>query len=403
MRRKICYTLLKGGIAMHNIRLIARPPRRVESRLADMSPACARETRAFHQGFPLYAPTPLIELRALASRLGLGRLWVKDESPRFGLNAFKVLGGSYAIARHIAARQGLKADEITYAALTGGACREALKDAVFFTATDGNHGRGIAWTAREVGCRAVVRMPKGTADSRVNNIRALGAEVSVEDMNYDACVRLAARQAAQTPGGVLVQDTAWDGYTQIPLWIMQGYLTMALEADEQMQCPPTHVFLQAGVGSMAAAVAGYFALKYVQTPPRIVLLEPTAADCFFRSAERGRIEAVRGDMPTMMAGLACGEPNPLAWDILQNLPCAFLSCEDAVTALGMRLLARPLAGDAPIVSGESGAVGAGALWEIAADEQARTALGLGEDARVLLISTEGATDPVNYRRILENS
>src|SRR5699024_5034515 len=128
-------------------------------------------------------------------------------------------------------------------------CRRALAGATFFTATDGNHGRGVAWAARELGCRAVVRMPRGTVRSRVENIRALGAEVSVEALNYDECVRLAARQAARTPGGVVVQDTAWPGYEQVPLWIMQGYLTMALEADEQLGAPPTHIFLQAGVGS----------------------------------------------------------------------------------------------------------------------------------------------------------
>ena len=368
-----------------------------------LSSAQALETRAFHRSFPQYAPTPLVALKALATRLGLESICVKDESPRFGLNAFKVLGGSYAIGRHIAALLGLEADKISYDALTSVESRRALGKAVFFTATDGNHGRGVAWTARELGCRAVVRMPRGTVDSRVRNIRALGAEVSVEGMNYDACVRLAARQARETPGGVLVQDTAWEGYTQIPLWIMQGYLTMALEADEQMGAPPTHVFLQAGVGSMAAAVAAYFAGKYAQTPPKVVILEPSAANCFYRSAARGQIEAVEGDMPTMMAGLACGVPNPIAWEILHALASAFLSCEDAMTERGMRLLGRPLEGDAPITSGESGAVGAGALWEIMADGQARKALSLDERSRVLLISTEGATDPVNYRRVMEKA
>lgn len=368
---------------------------------AALTPAQAQQARAFHRSFPQYAPTPLVALPALGARLGLGGLFIKDESPRFGLNAFKVLGGSYAIGRHIAARLGARPEEMTHAALTGADAREALGDAVFFTATDGNHGRGVAWTARELGCRAVVRMPKGTVKSRVENIRALGAEVTVEERNYDGCVRLAAQQAAQTPGGVLVQDTAWPGYEQIPLHIMQGYLTMALEADEQMDAPPTHVFLQAGVGSMAAAVAAYFEQAHPQDPPKIILVEPTAADCFFRSAAKGEITAVKGDMPTMMAGLACGEPSPIAWDILKGLTAAYLSCEDAAAARGMRALARPLAGDRAIVSGESGAATMGALLDAAADEKAREALGLDERARVLLISTEGDTDPVNYRRVME--
>lgn len=368
---------------------------------AALTPAQAQQARAFHRSFPQYAPTPLVALPALGARLGLGGLFIKDESPRFGLNAFKVLGGSYAIGRHIAARLGARPEEMTHAALTGADAREALGDAVFFTATDGNHGRGVAWTARELGCRAVVRMPKGTVKSRVENIRALGAEVTVEERNYDGCVRLAAQQAAQTPGGVLVQDTAWPGYEQIPLHIMQGYLTMALEADEQMDAPPTHVFLQAGVGSMAAAVAAYFKQAHPQDPPKIILVEPTVADCFFRSAAKGEITAVKGDMPTMMAGLACGEPSPIAWDILKGLTAAYLSCEDAAAARGMRALARPLAGDRAIVSGESGAATMGALLDAAADEKAREALGLDESARVLLVSTEGDTDPVNYRRVME--
>ena len=387
---------------MQNTQMLLRATRRQASPyFPALTGEQARLARAFHSSFPQYAPTPLAELSALAAQMGLKSLLVKDESQRFGLNAFKVLGGSYAIARHIAARLGLRPEEMTFAALRSDAARAALGNAVFFTATDGNHGRGVAWTARELGCRAVVRMPKGTVKSRVENIRALGAEVTVEALNYDGCVRLAAQQAAQTPGGVLVQDTAWPGYEQIPLHIMQGYLTMALEADEQMEAPPTHVFLQAGVGSMAAAVAAYFKQAHPQDPPKIILVEPTAADCFFRSAAKGEITAVKGDMPTMMAGLACGEPSPIAWDILKGLTAAYLSCEDAAAARGMRALARPLAGDRAIVSGESGAATMGALLDAAADEKAREALGLDERARVLLISTEGDTDPVNYRRVME--
>ena len=389
---------------MQNTQMLLRATRRQASPyFPALTGEQARLARAFHSSFPQYAPTPLAELSALAAQMGLKSLLVKDESQRFGLNAFKVLGGSYAIARHIAARLGLRPEEMTFAALRSDAARAALGNAVLFTATDGNHGRGVAWTARELGCRAVVRMPKGTAKSRVENIRALGAEVTVEDCNYDGCVRLAARQARETAGGVLVQDTAWPGYTQTPLWIMQGYLTMALEADEQMVAPPTHIFLQAGVGSMAAAVAAYFKQAHPQNPPKIILVEPTAADCFFRSAANGEITAVTGEMRTMMAGLACGEPSPIAWDILKRLTAAYLSCEDAAAARGMRALARPLAGDKAIVSGESGASTLGALLDAAADEKAREALGLGGNARVLLFSTEGDTDPVNYRRVMEEN
>ena len=251
-------------------------------------------------------------------------------------------------------------------------------------------------------------LPRGGAHAQRHgskprgDIRALGAEVTVEDLNYDGCVRLAAQQAEETPGSVVVQDTAWPGYEQIPLHIMQGYLTMALEADEQLDAPPTHILLQAGVGSMAAAVAAYFA-QTCPCPPRIILVEPTAADCFFRSAARGEIEAVRGEMRTMMAGLACGEPSPMAWDILKGLTSACVSCEDAVAARACARWRGRLRGDKAITSGESGAATMGALLEVAADEAARAALGLDARARVLLFSTEGDTDPVNYRRVMEEN
>ena len=266
---------------MKETRILYREPTAESSPLSgSFGREQAALARAYHRSFPQYAQTPLVSLPAMAARLGLGGIFVKDESKRFGLNAFKVLGGSYAIGRHIAARAGLAPENMDYAALTGETMRPLLRDTAFFTATDGNHGRGVAWTARELGCRAVVRMPKGTVKSRVENIGALGAEVTVEECNYDGCVRLAARQAKETPGGVLVQDTAWPGYTRTPLHIMQGYLTMALEADEQMGAPPTHILLQAGVGSMAAAVAAYFAQAYPQEAPKIVIVEPAAADCF---------------------------------------------------------------------------------------------------------------------------
>ena len=378
-------------------------PKTADASLPVMSLENVKKARAFHESFPQYAETPLAKLDGMAKYLGLKKLFVKDESYRFGLNAFKVLGGSFAMANYIAEAVGKDVSECDYAYLTGEKLREEFGQATFFTATDGNHGRGVAWTARELGCRAVVRMPKGTVESRVENIRALGAEVTVEELNYDGCVRLAAQQAEETPGSVVVQDTAWPGYEQIPLHIMQGYLTMALEADEQLDAPPTHILLQAGVGSMAAAVAAYFKQAHPQNPPKIILVEPTAADCFFRSAANGEITAVTGEMRTMMAGLACGEPSPIAWDILKGLTAAYLSCEDAAAARGMRALARPLAGDKAIVSGESGASTLGALLDAAADEKAREALGLDERARVLLFSTEGDTDPVNYRRVLEEN
>lgn len=377
--------------------------------LSLMAPENVEAVQSFHRSFPQYAPTPLCHLKGMAKRLGLGGVYVKDESCRFGLNAFKVLGGSYAIARQIARQTGKPMAEMTYDYLSSPALQEDFAPATFFTATDGNHGRGVAWAARQLGQRAVVRMPKGTSQSRLENIRKEGAMVTIEDMNYDDCVRLAAKEASETPGSVLMQDTAWPGYEEIPGWIMQGYGTMAQEAVQQMAADgtaqPTHVFVQAGVGSLAGAIAGYFASRYPENPPMVVVVEAAAADCHYRSAcaRNGKITKVEGDLATMMAGLACGEPNPVSWSILRNHAAAFVSCPDWVSALGMRMLAAPCKGDTAVVSGESGAVGMGLTAAVMADEQyreLRDALQLDENSHVLLFSTEGDTDPEHYRRIV---
>lgn len=365
------------------------------------------QVRAFHRSFPQYAPTPLRSLGSMAQELGLVGLYVKDESYRFGLNAFKVLGGSYAIARQIARRTGQPMERMTYDYLSGPDLQRDFPPTTFYTATDGNHGRGVAWAARQMGQRAVVRMPKGTSQSRLENIRKEGATVTIEEMNYDDCVRLAASEAEQNPGSVLVQDTAWPGYEEIPGWIMQGYGTMAAEAAEQLASEdvkaPTHVFVQAGVGSLAGAMAGYFANRYPENPPKVIVVEAAAADCHYRSAKAGEICKVEGDLATMMAGLACGEPNPVSWTILRNHATAFVSCPDWVSALGMRMLAAPCKDDAPITSGESGAVGMGLVAAIMKGDsyrELRKALQLDQSSHVLLFSTEGDTDSDHYRQIV---
>lgn len=392
---------------MEQIRwVLNQMPRDDDRWLPLMAPEQIRQVQAFHESLPGYSPTPLRSLRAAAQALGLGALFVKDESLRFGLNAFKVLGGSYAIARVAAERTGM--EQLTYQQLTSPAVKAKLGPAVFYTATDGNHGRGVAWAANRLGLHAVVRMPAGTAQSRLENIRKEGAEVTIESMNYDACVRLAAKEAAACPGGILVQDTAWAGYEQVPCWIMQGYGTMLAEIAAQLEgeAPPTHVFIQAGVGSLAGAVAGYLTCRYPEAPPKIVVVEAAAADCHYQSALRGdgQLCVVEGDLNTMMAGLACGEANPVSWSILRNHAAAFVSCPDWVSAEGMRLLAKPLEGDAAVTSGESGAVGMGlaaAVMKLPEYRPLRDALGLSEQSRLLLISTEGDTDPVNYCRVLQ--
>ena len=369
----------------------------------------ARAAAAWHATFPEYEPTPLVQLDSLARDLGVGGFYVKDESKRFGLNAFKVLGGSYAMGKCIADILGMSLDDLPYGVLMGEEVRRKLRqaagDLTFVTATDGNHGRGVAWTAAQLGLNAVVIMPRNSSLERLDNIRKLGARASFVDANYDEAVRLAAAWAREH-GWLVVQDTSWDGYEEVPRWIMEGYTTLALEAVEQLgDARPTHVFLQAGVGSMAGAVAGFLADYYGEDMPVISIVEPTAADCVFRTAQAddGRLHAVTGDLSSIMAGLSCGEPCPLGWDVLAQHARHFFSIADWVSAEGMRILAHPLAGDAPIESGESGACTTGLAAELMrnpAYAALRDDLGLGRDSVVLCISTDGATDRANYNRIV---
>ena len=374
-----------------------------------MSAANIAQVRAFHGSFPQYAVTPLAKLDGMAGRLGLQNLFVKDESWRFGLNAFKVLGGSFAMARYIAKETGKAIGDMTYDYLTGEQLKRDFGQATFFTATDGNHGRGVAWAARQLGQRAVVHMPKGSAKMRFDNIAREGAAVTIEEVNYDDCVRIAAAEAARTEHGVVMQDTAWEGYEEIPSWIMQGYGTMALEAVEQLRAlevnRPTHVFVQAGVGCMASAVVGFFANLFPTDPPKFIVMEAESAACLYKGACRGDGSSaiVTGDLPTIMAGLACGEPNIISWDILRNHADAFLACPDWTSARGMRMLAAPMKGDPAVISGESGAVGMGVVEALMTDPayaDLKDALGLDKNSSVLLFSTEGDTDPEKYRRIV---
>ena len=384
-------------------------PRSDDRQLSIMSLENVAKARSFHRSFPQYSITPLASLDGMAKHLGLGSLFVKDESYRFGLNAFKVLGGSFAMARYIAQQMGRDVGEMTYDYLTSEAFRQEFGQATFFTATDGNHGRGVAWAANKLGQKAVVHMPKGSAKSRFDNIAKEGAKVTIEEVNYDDCVRMAAAEAAETKHGVVVQDTAWAGYEEIPAWIMQGYGTMANEAAEQLRQlevnRPTHVFVQAGVGSLAGAVVGYFTNLYPNNPPKFVVMEAKAADCLYRGAVAGDGDPriVDGDLTTIMAGLACGEPNILSWDILRNHVSAFVSCPDWVSARGMRMRGMPVKGDPSVVSGESGAVGMGLISAIMEDDtyrDLREHLELDRFSQVLMFSTEGDTDPEKYRRIL---
>lgn len=361
------------------------------------------EVKSFHESIPEYETTPLVRLDGMAEYLGISEIFLKDESFRFGLNSFKVLGASYAIAKYLARKLGRDIAEMPLASFKSGEVAKALGEITLAAATDGNHGRGVAWMAGQLGCKAVIYMPKGSTHNRADNILQFGASVSITDWNYDDTVRYTA-ELAQKNGWEMIQDTSWEGYMDVPTWIIQGYSTIAQEVIKQLNgARPTHIFLQAGVGAFASIIAGLFLTLYEKNPPRIIIVEPEKADCFYRSAQAGRITPVTGHLNTIMAGLACGEPNPVSWEILRYCADMFVSVPDWITARGMRILGNPLQGDARVVSGESGAVTAGVLSVVAACDEykdIKEALELNKESKVLLFSTEGNTDPEVYRRIV---
>lgn len=368
----------------------------------------ATAPRRFHKTIASYEITPLIRLPALARRLGVREICVKDESKRFLLNAFKGLGGSYAMYRILCEKLSLDPATTTLQEFTGSGHREALGQIEFVTCTDGNHGRGVSWAAGLFGCKAHVFMPCGSQEIRAEAIRKAGpADVVITELSYDDTVSLA-KEMSEKRGWILIQDTAWDSYEKIPTWIIQGYLTLIAEATEQLEqlsLRPTHVFLQAGVGAMAGGILGYLADYYKEQKPIAVIVEPEAADCIYSSAEAedGKVHSVEGIAQTMMAGLNCGTPCKTTWPILRDYAEFYCSCEDSVAALGMKTYASGLEGDPIIVSGESGAATLGALECILSDERLedlRTAMQLTSDSVILLINTEGDTDPENYQRVL---
>lgn len=367
----------------------------------------AKKVIKYHKSFEQYSETPLVELKELAKYLGLNDIYIKDESHRFGLNAFKVLGGSYSIGQYIAKKLGKDIDELPYETLISDEVKKELGDLTFITATDGNHGRGIAWTAQQLKQNAIVYMPKGSAQERVERIRNHGAKCEVTEFNYDDTVRYC-NELAEKNGWIMVQDTAWPGYEELPRWIMQGYMTMAYEAYlklEKIKKRPTHIFLQAGVGSMASGLTGFFSNVYSDNKPIITIVEPSVAACLYQTAEAddGKLHPVTGEMNTIMAGLACGEPITIGWPVLHANVENFLSVPEETAALGMRVLGNPLRGDERVISGESGAAAAGAVIQVMKYEELRGVkekLQLDENSVVLLFSTEGDTYFEGYRDIV---
>lgn len=355
----------------------------------------------FHAAMPGYQPTPLLRLKNLARAGRVAGVYVKNEAPRFGLNAFKVLGSSYAISRTICQKLGLDLDKVGFAGLK----QQNLQGMVFATATDGNHGRGVAWVSRELGCPAHIYMPAGTEPERADAIRAFGAEVTVTGLCYDDTAALAKAQA-ESHGWTLVQDTAFPGYEEIPRLIIQGYATMAAEIAAELppEEAPTHIFLQAGVGSMAGGMLACLAQYYPAA--KFIILEPKNVACCLLAAEQQNDAAcVTGVQQTIMAGLNCGTPCPVIMPLLREKAGFFLGCPDYVAAHGMRLAARPTPGDEAYTAGESGAVGLGisALLISGKLAQSRAKLGINANSRLLSLNTEGSMAPSVWRQIVEHN
>ena len=354
--------------------------------------------------WPGYRPTPLIRLSGLAHRLGLAEIAYKDESGRFGLGSFKALGGAYAVLRLLKRRIAEATGQVPSTAdVLKGTHADLIAGLTVCCATDGNHGRSVAWGAQTFGCRCVIFVHATVSQGRVSAIARFGADVRRVPGTYDDAVREAARQA-DAQGWTVVSDTSYPGYLDIPRDVMQGYSLMAEEAVMQFgESPPTHVLVQAGVGGMAAAICGHLWETLDSHRPRFIVVEPDQAACLLASARNGRAGHVDGELDTIMAGLACGETSLLAWEILDEGADAFMTVTDTAAGHAMRCLAQGCDGDPPLVAGESAVAGLCALVGALSNPGIREGLGLGPDSRVMLFGSEGDTDPVLYRKIVGRS
>lgn len=358
--------------------IVVLNPLRVPSR--GCPPVGSGAALAFHRRLPEYAPTPLAELPGLAESLGVGRLWVKDESTRMGLPSFKILGASWATYRLLIERLGAEPEWDDIAGLRAGIA--ALGHLTLAAATDGNHGRAVARVARLLGLTAMIFVPAGTAVSRIDGIESEGATVKVVDGTYDEAVMTSAAHASDDV--LVVSDTSWKGYTEVPRSVIAGYETIFAEADGQGSGPDV-VVVQMGVGALAAAVVHHYAGR-----ASVVVVEPETAACGLRSAESGHPVLVPGPHPSIMAGLNCGSVSPVAWPVVSAGADVFVAIDDSSTERSMRDLAR-----VGIVAGETGAAGLAGLRAVAAEGSYPL-----HGRRVLVINTEGATDPASYQRIV---
>lgn len=347
-----------------------------------------------------YAPTPMHSLSCLAEKIGVGGIFYKDEGPRFGLGSFKALGGSYAgllvLQRELSKRLNR---QIELSELRGGSVAKDVAEITLVSATDGNHGRSLAWGAQAVGAPCRIYIHKEVSEGREKSMRDLGAEVIRVDGDYDESVRIT-RDDAEENGWFVVSDTSWEGYTRTPTDVMAGYGVMIDEFLEQSDSTPTHVMVQGGVGGLAGAVAARLRQKLGADSPRIIVVEPELAACLYASGKAGIKTTVGIDEETLMAGLSCGEPSGLAWEILASEASDFLTIPESLVAPTMRLAGRPLSTDPQIEAGESAVAGLAALIAVVQDKELREKMSLSETSNVLLIGSEGATDAKIYQEIM---
>jgi diaminopropionate ammonia-lyase len=342
--------------------------------------------------------TPLHVLPALAGELGLGAIHIKDEGFRLGLGSFKALGGAYAVFRLVLEEASRPLGRpVDVADLNRPEVRAVAAGMTVACATDGNHGRSVAQGAQLIGAKAAIFVHAGVSEERIAAIARYGAQMIRVDGNYDDSVRQAAEVSAEK-GWTVVSDTSWPGYERIPGLVMQGYTAIVREALRQLPQPPTHVFVQAGVGGIAAAVAGHLAIVLGDTRPTFIVVEPARAACVVAAAQAGRVVKVAHGEPTVMAMLECYEASPVAWRVLARVADAFMTVDEDEAVTVMRRLAQPVGADPAIVSGESGGVGLAGLIRAMADHKVE--LGLDGKSRVLLINTEGATDPHRYAELV---
>lgn len=356
--------------------------------------------RGFLESLPAHKPTPLVSLPGLAAGKGVAAIHVKDEGKRFHLTSFKALGGAYAVASLVLAEAGQRLGRtLDFTDLARPDVREIARQVTFACATDGNHGRSVAWGAQLAGGACRIFIHKGVSKTREDAMASFGAVVTRVDGSYDDSIRIAAETAGRE-GWTVVSDTAWDGYKDIPLTVMQGYTATAGEALDAIPMSPTHVFVQAGVGGLAAAVAAYARQRLGAAAPKIVVVEPERAACLYASAEAGHAVTIPHGEATVMAMLECATPSPLAWEVLHHLADGYVTLAEDEAMAAMRLLADPLPGDTSIVAGESGCTGLAGALQCLADPAARAHLGLGPQSRILAFNSEGATDPAIYAGIV---